>query len=140
MNARSSFRQAAAVTLALTLSGVALPAMARADEHLVDQSQMVNRLLDQAETRNARVALFQKALDTPEAQARARSLGVDPARLHSAVAQLSDAELKDLANRAEHAQDLAAGYYHRDDGYLILGLILVILLVAVLIAASNSGY
>src|SRR5579862_1275750 len=105
MNARSWFHQAAAMTLTLTLSQIALPAAAKADEHLVDQSQMVNRLLDQAQTRSARVALFQKALDTPEAQAKARSLGIDPARLHTAVAQLSDAELKDLATRAAHAQD-----------------------------------
>jgi hypothetical protein len=137
--ARSRCSRTMAVVLALLLSQAAVP-VAHAD-HLVDQSQVVSRLLDGARTREERVALFLRALSTPEAQATARSIGVDPARVRAAIPQLSDAELKDLADRASRANDVTAGYWRRsNEGLVILGVVLVLLAVIVLVAATQSNY
>jgi hypothetical protein len=129
-----------ALMLSLLISSAATPVVALADDgHLVDQRHVVERLVDSEATRAGRVALFQKALSTPEAEAKARSMGLEPGRLRAIVPQLSDVELKDLASRAAKSQDLTAGYYRRDDGLIILGIVLVLLLAILIVASANSG-
>jgi hypothetical protein len=141
MTARTWHFRSTALILSAILSSAATPIVAFADDaHLVPQKDVVQRLVDTETTRAGRVALFEKALSTPEAEARARSLGFEPARLRAVVPQLSDAELKDLADRAARAKDPTAGYYRHDDGMILLGVVLVLLLVVLIVVASQNSY
>jgi predicted acyltransferase len=127
---------AAALTVSLATLGAP---RAQAATHAVAPEQIAKRLLAAAETREAKLRLFSDALATPEAQKRARALGLDPGRLLSAVPHLSDAELADLEARALRAKDVRAGHGGAG-GLAILGLLLLIAGVAVLLAAADDGY
>jgi hypothetical protein len=126
-----------AAALALSLAGLAAP-RAFAANHLVSPELVARRLLEAAETREARQKLYVDALATPQAEKQARAMGLDPKRLRAAVPHLSDAELQDLSARALRAKDVRAG--HGNDGLAILGIMLLIAGVAVLIAVANDDY
>jgi hypothetical protein len=138
--ARTILGRTLAVTLAVAISQAAVPvAEAAAAPHLVDSTQVARRLLEGAKSREDRIQLFERALATPGAEAQARVLGLDPARLRAAIPHLSDQELQDLTQRASRVQDVAAGHHHGDDALVILGIILLLAGIAVLIAASGNG-
>lgn len=134
MIVRNHCGRVASVALAIILM-LGFSVSARAD-HLVDSGQVVNRLLTNAQTREQRIAVFEKALSSPVAEAKARSLGLDPSRLRAVVPQLSDAELKDIADRASRAQDISAGYYHEDEG-MFFAFFLILLLAVIIIATAR---
>jgi hypothetical protein len=126
-----------AAALCLSLSGLGVP-RARAAAHVVAPEQIAKQLLEAAQTREAKLRLFDEALATPEAQRQARAMGVDPARLRAAVPHLSDRELAELQARALRVKDVRAG--HGSDGLVILALMLLIAGVAVLLAVANDHY
>jgi hypothetical protein len=134
--ARTTLGRALAVSLSFAVSQAAAPAQAAAT-HLVDSKQVVDRLLAGAKSREDKVALFQKALLTPEAERQAKVMGVSAEKLAAAVPHLSDKELADLTARASRSQDIVAG--HHDDGLIILGVVLLLAGIAVLVAVSNNG-
>jgi hypothetical protein len=131
-----SFR-VVATALSLALLGLGGP-RAQAAPHVVTPQDIAKRLVEKAQTREARQRLFQEALATPQAQKQAQAMGLDPARLRAAVPHLSDDELLDLQSRALRAKDIRAG--HGVDGLAVLGIMLLIAGVAVLIAVANDGY
>lgn len=137
MIARTTLGRALAVSLSFVVSQLAVPVAEAANSHLVDSTQVVDRLLAGAKSREAKVELFQKALLTPEAGRQARIMGVSAEKLAAAVPHLSDKELQDLSLRAAHGKDVVAGHY--DDGIVILGLVLLLAGIAVLVAVSNDG-
>ena len=55
------------------------------------------------------IELFQAALDLPEMRNQARHAGVDTVRLKAAIPHLTDAELADIARRADGLADVTAG-------------------------------
>ena len=134
MIARTRFGRTLAAALSLAVSQAMVPA-AQAAEHLVDSRGMAERLLENAQTRDERLALFQRALATPEVQREARARGVSAERMSRALPHLSDAELADLQARATRAKDVTAGH-SSNDGVVILGIVLLIVGVAVLLAAG----
>jgi hypothetical protein len=144
---RTPLARSLAVALSLALSQAvtpavhAAPAVPTAPTHLVDASQMTARLLEAARTRDEKVHLFQDALATADAQAQARKLGQDPARLKAAVAHLSDKELEDLSQRAAKVKDVAAGH-HPNDSLAVLGIVLLVagLVVLIAVAADHDHY
>ena len=138
MIARTTIGRALAVSLSLAVSQVMAPVAQAATPHLVDSKQVVDRLLAGAKSREEKVALFQKALGTPEAQRQARVMGVSAEKLAAAVPHLSDKELQDLSLRASRSKDVVAG--HGDDGLIILGVVLLLAGIAVLVAVGNDGY
>jgi hypothetical protein len=141
---RTTFGRSLAVILSVAMAHAAAPTAqaAPAAGHLVGAEDVAKRLLESARTREERVALFQAALATPEAQSAARAKGFDAGRLRAAVPHLSDRELADLARRAEKARDVVAG--HRgdsSDGLVIVGLILLVAGIVVLAAvAQDEGW
>lgn len=137
MTARTRLGRTLAAALSLALSPVSLPA-ATAAEHLVDAGTLVTRLTQSAKTREETITLFQNALGRPEVRQQARSMGVSADKLAKALPHLSDAELTDLAARAAHVSDVAAGH-HSNDGMAILGLVLLVAAVVVLLAAGSYG-
>ena len=147
MFARTTWGRALAVWLSVTLSQLAVPALAPAapapgasDGHLVDQVQVARRLLERAKTRDERVKLFQEALGTPEARQKARAMGVDPDRLRAAVPHLTDRELADLSTRATQAKDVAAGHGGSEGALILLGVLLLVAGIAVLVAVGDDTY
>lgn len=134
MIARTSFGRTLAAALSLAVSQAAVPA-AQAAEHLVDSQGIAARLLENARTRDERLALFQNALAQPEVRREARARGVSADKLGKALPHLSDAELADLSARAANVKDVTAGH-GSNDGVVILGLVLLLVGVAVLIAAA----
>jgi hypothetical protein len=142
--ARTTLGRGLAVWLSMALSQLAVPAAAPAAPgiaggHLVDSSQVAQRLLERAKTRDEKVRLFQEALGAPEVQRQARSMGLDPGRLRAAVPHLTDRELADLSARAANAKDVAAGH-GGSDAVVIVGLVLLIAGLVVLAAAGSHGY
>lgn len=138
MIARTTLGRTLAVVLSLALPQVSVPVAQAATPHLVDQSQVVARLLDGAKSREEKVKLFQAALATPEATRQAKSMGLSAGKLKAALPHLSDKELEDLSQRAARTKDVAAGY-HGDDGLVILGIVLLLAGLAVLVAVGDYG-
>jgi hypothetical protein len=109
---------------------------------IVDRNAVVTRLVESAKTREARVLLFQKALDAPEVKERAKSMGLDASRVRAAIPHLTDKDLAELADRASRAKDVTAGHgsHGSDSGTIILGVaLLVAALVVVAVLAGESG-
>lgn len=139
MIVRTTLGRMLAVSLSIALSQIAAPlALAAEGGHLVAPGTISARLVAQARSRDEKVRLFQDALAKPEVQKQARSMGFSPERLRAAVAHLSDRELQDLSARASRASDVVAGH-STNDGFVILGLVLLLVGVAVLVAASSDG-
>jgi hypothetical protein len=137
---RTTLGRMLAVSLSIALSQIAAPlAQAAEGGHLVAPGTISARLVAQARSRDEKVRLFQDALAKPEVQKQARSMGFSPERLRAAVPHLSDRELQDLSARASRAGDVVAGH-STNDGFVILGLVLLLVGVAVLVAASSDGY
>lgn len=141
MIARTILGRTLAVTLSLALSQVTAPVAQAAAPHLVDQAQVVARLVEKAQSRDEKVKLFQDALGTREARQHAKATGLRAEKLRAAVPHLSDKELADLSQRALKAKDIAAGYHsHGDDSLVILGLVLLLAGVAILVAYGDEYY
>jgi hypothetical protein len=137
---RTTLGRMLAVSLSIALSQIAAPlAQAAEGGHLVAPGTISARLVAQARSRDEKVRLFEDALAKPEVQKQARSMGFSPERLRAAVPHLSDRELQDLSARASRAGDVVAGH-STNDGFVILGLVLLLVGVAVLVAASSDGY
>ncbi|MGE5126502.1 MAG: hypothetical protein ACM3PV_09425 [Betaproteobacteria bacterium] len=144
MIARTPWGRALAVGMSLGLCQMATPALyampEAAPRHVVDQGQVARRLLESAQTRDQRVKLFQDALATPDARARARALGADPDRLRAAVPHLSDRELAELSARATQAQDVTAGHGGGDSALVLVGVLLLVAGIVVIAAAAGDNY
>jgi hypothetical protein len=111
----------------------------QAAPHLVKPSDMTARLVEQAQSRQEKVELFQSALALPEVKAKAEALGLNAEKISSKIPHLSDTELADLSARALRVKDVSAGHRHDGDngGLVILGVAL--LLVAVIVLAAAGG-
>ena len=142
MIARTTWGRALAVWLSVGVSQLAVPVLhaaspAAPSSHLVDGAQVARRLVENARTREQRVRLFQDALGTSEARARARALGADPDRLRAAVPHLSDRELAELSARATQVKDVAAGHGGSDGALVLIGVVLLVAGIVALAAARR---
>jgi hypothetical protein len=142
VNIQTSFARALAVALAVALTLVAIP-KAQSAPHLVDQAEVAAILVEQARTRQERIALFQQALATPAVQQEAKSMGLDAAKLSRAIPHLSDTELAELAARATNTKDLAAGHRHHygepQTALVIVGVVLLLAALLILAAVSDES-
>ncbi|HET9318066.1 MAG TPA: hypothetical protein VFQ51_20905, partial [Vicinamibacteria bacterium] len=89
----------------LSMTIVALVAgQALAEDHLVSREAARERVLDVATQRARSLATIDAVLATPAAAQAAQGLGADTGRLRAALPTLSDAEIADLAARADALQ------------------------------------
>ncbi len=130
-----------AAIVSLALVNATAP-IVQAAPHLVDPAQMTARLVEQAQSRQAKVELFQQALAAPEVKAKAEAMGLDANKLSQRIPHLSDKELADLSARALRVNDVAAGHHDHGDGsgLIILGVALLIAAVVVLAAAAGDDW
>lgn len=100
---------------------------ARADDHIVTSQAMQQQVQNTAATRQQNIETLNDFLSTPVAARAMQSHHFDPVKVRSAIPTLSDAELANLASRANTAQQQFAG------GFLGMGMLLVIILAIVVI-------
>jgi hypothetical protein len=117
-------RRASQLLVAVLIAALAVPAQAA--EHLVTRADLSAKLAEAAAARQTDLADLGSFLNSPAGQRCALALATDATTVRSRLAQLSDAELADLAQRARAVNaDLRIGY----DGSDVL-VTLVILAVA----------
>lgn len=102
-------------------------------DHLVSPNQMQQQMQSTSETRQQNIETLNKFLSIPGADQAMRDANINPEQARAAVPTLSDPELANLAQRANHAQEqFAAGAFGLKTLLLILVIIVVIIIIATL--------
>lgn len=110
----------------LAFATLSTPA-ARAQDHVVTSQALQLQVQASTSTRQQNIDTLNKFLSSPMADKAMRDHNFDPVKVRSAVPTLSDAELANLASRANDAQQKFSA------GFLGLGMLLVILIAIVVI-------
>jgi hypothetical protein len=117
-----------ATVLSIALSSLAA-GQAFATDHLVTPEAARDRVLDAAAQREQSLGALDSVLSTPAAAGAAASMGADASRLRAALPTLSDAEIADLATRANALQaDPVAGLDSDIRTLLVIFLIVAIVI------------
>jgi len=122
------------VTASVLVALFAIQANLLAQTHVVSPAELQQEAVAATRDRRENQERLTKFLSSPKAEKALRSAHMDPTRVKTAVATLSDAEVAQLASRAAKAQtDFAAGTMSDHDLILIvLGIAaLVLIIVAV---------
>ncbi len=114
------------------LGGLAWPSQAA--DHLVTDQARAERLDAAAAQRQDDLATLHAVLVSPAASRTVARLGVSPERVQAGVATLSDAELRDLAARAQSLQGDPAAAIDAD----IKDLLVIFLIVAIVILVLQA--
>jgi hypothetical protein len=110
--------------------------VAQAQVHLVSPGDLQQQLLASSRTRQSNLETVQRFLSTPMAEKAIASLPADTRQVTGAISSLSDAELANLAARANKAQvDFAAGNINDHD--LLIILIAVLALILIIVAVKH---
>ncbi len=103
-----------------------------AQNHVVSPADLQKEAVSATQTRQQNVDTLTNALSTPRVEKAMKAAQIDPAQVKTAVSSLSDAELAQLAARANNAQsDFAAGNINDRDLLLILVAIAALILIIV---------
>ena len=128
-------RQWARVVISSVLAVLfAIPPALIAQVHVASPAEIQRQVVQSSQVRQQNLEAVRNLFAAPAGQKALQSAHVDAARVTTAVASLSDAELAQLASRAQKAQaDFAAGNLSdRDLLLIILGIAaLVLIIVAV---------
>ena len=120
--------RAVVACMLVTIFAVPGSLMAQAAEHVVSPSDLQSQLVSAAQARQHNLDTVRQFVSSDRAQKALRSAHMNPEQVKTAVSVLSDAELAQLASRAEKAQaNFAAGNLNDRD------LIIIILAIAALI-------
>ena len=110
--------------------------VAQAQVHLVSPGDLQQQLVAASRTRQSNLETVQRFLATPMAEKAIASLHADTRQVTRAISSLSDAELANLAARANNAQaDFAAGNINDND--LLIILIAVLALILIIVAVKH---
>ena len=113
----------------LVMSLLLFAGMGAAQEHLVTPRAADARLQEATARRQADLRALDAVLTSPDAARASAALGQDAERLRRGVAALSDAELRELAARAQALRtDPAAGLSGDVNQLLIIFLIIAIVI------------
>ena len=127
---KQTVRAFMACTLA-TVFAVPQSLMAQATAHVVSPGEMQHQMLVTAQARQRNLDTVRNFLSSPRATKALETAHVSPEQIKTSVASLSDAELAQMASRAEKAQsNFAAGSLDtRDLVLIILGMVALILII-----------
>lgn len=121
----------------LALAAVACAAVpVAAADHLMTQAQAEARLEAAAAERAADLATLGRLLASPAAERGVGALGQEPRSLRLALATLSDAELDDLASRAEALESDPVAGLSGDVNQLLIIFLIVAIVILVLQAVN----
>ena len=122
----------------LTVLSIALVTLvagqAVAEDHLVSREAARERVLDAATQRAHSLATIDAVLATPAAAQAAQGVGADTNQLRAALPTLSDAEIADLAARADALQSNPVAGLDDD----IKTLLIIFLIVAIVILVLQA--
>jgi hypothetical protein len=123
------------VATALVLAAVFAPPqdlLAEGAAHVVSPSEMQQAAVQASAVRQQNVEQVRQFFSSERAQKALRSAHMDPEQVKNAVATLDDAELAQLASRAQKTQaDFAAGTLSDRDLIIILVAIAALILIIV---------
>ena len=106
---------------------------AQAAEHVVSSFELQKAAVDASRLRQQNLDTLKEFFSSERAQRALKAAHTDPEQVKKAVASLSDAELAQLASRAQKAQaDFAAG--HLSDRDLIIILVVIAALILIIVA------
>ena len=127
-------RQSARVLISCILIFLfAIPPSLLAQAHIVSPADLQKEVLASSQGRQLNVDKVKQLFSTPAAEKALKSAGMNAQQVKAAVATLSDAELAQLASRADKVQhDLAAG--NLTDRDLLIIVILIAALVLIIVA------
>lgn len=101
--------------------------------HVVSPADLQKAAVAATQSRQRNIETIQQFLSSPAAEKAMKSIHADPQQVKTAVSSLSDAELAQLAARANKAQaDFVAG--HLSDRDLIVILIAIVALILIIVA------
>lgn len=129
----ASLKRVARFTSAASLIALCtVPTPMLAQNHVVSPADLQQRAVDATQNRERNSEALNKALGTAAAQKALGAANLDSKQVKNAIANLSDAELAQLAARADKAQnDFAAGRISDRDLLLILVGIAALILIIV---------
>jgi hypothetical protein len=119
---------------AFSLSVLALPqnVAAQTTQHLVSPSDLQKATVDVSQSRQRNIDTLNTFFSSDQAQKALQSAHTSPQEVKKAIAGLSDADLAQLASRAQKAQDnFAAGNIGDRDLLIIILCILALILIIV---------
>jgi hypothetical protein len=128
------FVRALTVGVLVTLNAVPQSLFAQTSDHVVSPQDLQKAAVDASRTREQNLASLNSFFSSEKARNALKSAKMDPEQVKTAVASLSDAELAQLASRANQGQaDFAAGNMSDHDLLIIVVCIaaLVLIIVAV---------
>lgn len=130
---QSVLMRVARVAIACALIGVfGVPTPLLAQTHVVSPADLQKQAAEASQTRQKNVDSLSRFLGSSQAEKALKTAQLDPTRVKTAVASLSDAELEKLSARANQAQsDFAAGRISDRDLLLILVGIAALILIIV---------
>jgi hypothetical protein len=128
----ASLRFGTRAVIAFALAALfAIPQSLLAQTHVVSPSDLQKQAADASQTRIKNREKLKDFLASETAKEAMRSAHINPQQVKSAVSSLDDADLAQLAARADKAQrDFAAGALSsRDLILIILGVVVLILII-----------
>ncbi len=129
------FRTARYATASVLVALFAAPSAVMAEggvDHLVSPSTLQQAAANASAEREQNIASLRSFFGSDQARRAMESAHINPTQVTTAVATLSDAELSQLAQRANKAQaDFAAGYIGNHDLLLILVAVAVLVLIII---------
>jgi hypothetical protein len=128
------FFRVTALGLVALFSGV--PQQLVAQEHVVGADAIQQQLVKAAEQRDRNVESLNQFFASTSAQKALKSSGISSEQVKNAVAQLNDAELAQLASKAQGAQhDFAAGSLTNQQlTYIIIALATAVIILVIVVA------
>jgi hypothetical protein len=110
----------------------AVPTSLRAQQHVVRPTDIHKELVNATQTRRQNRDKVRQLFSSKAAQNALKKAGMDPVQVRAGISRLSDAELAQLASRADKARDdFAAGRISDRDLLIILVVIGIIILIIV---------
>jgi hypothetical protein len=130
---RFDLKQSARAAVACVLATIfVVPQDVLAQSHVVSPADLQKAVLTASQTRQHNLAKVKEFFSSERAQQALKSAYMDPAQVKTAVSTLNDAELAQLASRADKAQaDFAAGRLSDRDLIIILVAIAALILIIV---------
>lgn len=116
----------------VTIFSIPRNLLAQTAEHVVTPAEMQKAVSDASRGRQQNLDTLNEFFSSDKAQKALKTAHTDPEQVKKAVASLSDAELAQLASRAQKVQaDFAAGTLSDRDLIVILVAIAVLILIIV---------
>jgi hypothetical protein len=123
--------RALAISTLLCLAGIPSQSLGQEKQHVVTLDELKKDVARPAEVRHADESAVRNLLSTENGQKALKSANLDLQKVDKAVSQLSDEDLRKLAERSRQAQkDFAAGRLSDRDLLWIILIIVAVLIIA----------